>query len=221
MNRIALPILMAVFLVSCSGPPKIRPLIGQFPSQFAKTYPLVFPEGDRRFVHAIEADLYGGEKAFMMGVTHIDSEKNKIHSILMTIEGLVLFDAESDGEIRINRAVAPFDSENFAGGLMGDVRLMFFRPEGDQVESGLTEAGSWIRRFRNREETTDIVIHQDGSRTIRQYHRNRLRRSIHAGSDQGPGGAKFPETLTLNAYIRSGYSLHLKLVEAEPAPATR
>jgi hypothetical protein len=214
MTRIFMPILMTVLAVSCGGLPKISPVVSQNSSEISNKCHMIFPKKEWRFVHAIEADLPGGEKAFMMGITQIAPEQKTIHSILMTIEGLVLFDAVSAGTLTVNRAVPPFDSENFAKGLLADVRLMFLAPDGEPVQRGLTETGSWICRFQSLEETTDVVVHQDNSWTIHQYHRHRLRRVIHAHPKKGAEGGIMPETLSLTAAPE--YSLQLKLVEAEP-----
>lgn len=213
MRRIVVTVFMAAILAACSGLPEISPPDGSYSTLFLKNDPQVFPKGRWRFVHAIEAGLPGGEKAFMMGVTRVDSDQGDIHSILMTIEGLVLFDAEWNGEITVNRAVPPFDSENFANGLMGDVRMMFFSPGRKPVQTGFTKTGAKVRRFQNGEATTDVIIHPDDSWTIRQYLGNRPRRTLHADPERGPGG-KFPERLNLTAHIPSGYSLHLRLVDA-------
>jgi hypothetical protein len=76
-----------------------------------------------------------------MGVTELSSDPERIHAVMMTIEGLVLFDALFDGKLTINRGVAPFDSREFAEGLMDDIRLIFFKPAGNAVDAGLTEDG--------------------------------------------------------------------------------
>jgi hypothetical protein len=138
----------------------------------------------------------------------------------MTIEGLVVFDALYDGEIIINRAIPPFNSDKFAKGMISDLRLIFFQPEGRCVEAGVSDTSKWICRYQTDKETTvDVVIHFDNRWTIRRYHHHRLDRAIQAYFGNDPDLTtknKIPERLELIARGGQGYSLNLKLVEAAP-----
>jgi len=43
----------------------------------------------------------------------------------------VLFEAEAGlGKLKVNRALPPFDSEDFAKNMIEDIKLIFFTPEG-------------------------------------------------------------------------------------------
>jgi hypothetical protein len=219
MRQICILSLLFILAVSCSTYPIISPVNSTKISKIQDKCNEVFPLGNWRFVHFIEATLPGEKKAFMMGVTRIYPEKKKIHCIMMTIEGLVVFDALYDGKIIINRGIPPFDSDNFAKGMISDLRLMFFKPEGRRIEAGVSDTGEWICRYHADEKTTvDILIHFDKGWTIRRYLHQRLRRTIQAyfGKDSDlTTKNKIPERLELIARGGQKYSLDLKLVEAE------
>jgi hypothetical protein len=67
---------------------------------------------------------------------------------LLTPEGFVLFEAERrEGRVSIIRALPPFDSPEFAKGLIEDVELIFLAPRGRPSESGLAADGSFVCRW--------------------------------------------------------------------------
>lgn len=217
--RLCILSLLFILTVSCSTYPIIFPVNSTEISKIQDKCNRVFPLGNWRFVHFIEATLPGEKKAFMMGVTRIYPEKKKIHCIMMTIEGLVLFDALYDGKIIINRGIPPFDSDDFAKGMISDLRLIFFQPEGRCIEAGVSDIGDWICRYQTDEKTTvDVLIHFDKGWTISRYLHHRLRRTIQAyfGKDSDlTTKNKIPDRLELIARGGQKYSLGLKLVEAE------
>ena len=220
MRRICLLFLLSILSVSCSSLLRISPVKSLELIEIQEKCQVVFPTGKWHFVHSIEATLPGEKKAAMVGVTHISPEKRTIHSIMMTIEGLVVFDAFDDGKIVINRGIPPFASESFAKGLMSDIRLIFFQPEGRHIETGVLDTGAGVCRYQNEEGTTvDVVIHMDNRWTLYQYHSHKLRRTIHAYLGQDSillYNNMIPARLELVAHGVSGYSLNLTLVEAEP-----
>jgi hypothetical protein len=220
MRRVCILLLLFMLTVSCSTYPMISPVKSLELTKIQDKCNGVFPIGKWLFVHSIEATLPDGKKAFMMGVTQIYPEKKKIHCIMMTIEGLVVFDGLYDGKIVINRGIPPFASDNFAKGLISDLQLIFFHPEGRRIGTGVSDTGEWICRYQTDEESTvDVVIHFDNSWTIRRYSHRRLRRTVQAYLGQDSDlhyKNKIPERMELIARGGQGYSLNLKLVKAEP-----
>ncbi|MBW1692878.1 MAG: hypothetical protein JRJ41_01715 [Deltaproteobacteria bacterium] len=221
MRRICVLFLLTILSISCSSAQRISP-VGK-PLKLAEIQEecnRVFPTEKWVFIHSIEANFPGEKKTFMLGVSQIFPEKKKIHCIMMTIEGLVVFDALYDGKIVINRGIPPFASENFAKGMISDLQLIFFQPKGQLIETGVSDAGEWICRYQDKKwATVDVLIHLDNRWTIRQYHRHQLRRTIKAYLKQDSVllfKNRIPERLELIAHGVSGYSLKLKLVEAEP-----
>lgn len=210
-------LLIPVFsTVSCSHIPKIYKAEFTDPAQILERCHAVFPDGDRRFVHSIEAELAGGNNAFMLGITRISPQNRTIWAVMMTFEGMVLFDAVHNDSMVINRAIPPFDSEFFAQGLMEDIRLIFFEPEGHPIEIGTLVSGESICRFHTHEEMiTDVTIGQHSHVTINRYHRQRLHRSIRLYRGETQSDPSIFQRLELIAHGPVKYKMKLNLLEAE------
>jgi hypothetical protein len=208
-------------LISCSTPPSLQPADRSDRTELPQTCQRLFPNGKWQFVHSIEAVMPGGQRGWVMGVTVISSRNKSAQCVLMTIEGLVVFDARYDQELVINRAVAPFDQEGFAAGLISDIQLIFFMPQGPLVETGNDPNGASVCRYQNPDgRIVDLVIHGDRSWQIRQYSQQlRLTRTVTAFfSQENPAEeqAAMPDRLELTAHGVAGYNLIMDLVEAVP-----
>jgi len=206
---------------ACSGLPKVYPDRNlSWPVRRPQCANL-FPEGRWQFSHAIEAEMPGGRKGMLIGVTLISSTDKTIQSIIMTIEGMVLFEARYDRRLVVNRGIPPFDAENFARGLIQDIQLIFFAPPGTLIESGVLDNGAAVCRFQNPDKGyVDIIQHGPGGWEIRQYDRRyHKRRSIKAILNKGginPGRFNVPGRLTLTSHDTPGYVLKMDLIEAVP-----
>lgn len=211
-------LLAAGFLFSsCSNLPKVHPARDFESAGTYQTCRDVFPQGKWQFVHSIEAVMPGGKSGFVTGVAMISSEDRSFRSVIMTIEGLAVFDAEWDRQLIVNRAIAPFDSKPFAEGLAEDIRLLFLHPLGAPIESGVLENGFSICRYRDSEgEIVDVVSKGNGNVEIRRYARDlRLLRTVkmEPGKNTHTG---IPQKIELTAHGSQGYKLIMNLVEAVP-----
>ncbi|MGD0275399.1 MAG: hypothetical protein ABSB79_04990, partial [Syntrophales bacterium] len=170
-----------------------------------------------RFVHAIEASLPGGQVGIFIGVTIVDPAAKTIHSILLTQEGFILFDAQYAQSLKVNRALPPFNAEHLAGYIMEDVRLVFLAPEGAPADVSVLEDGSAICRYpRTQNMIEDIIIYPDGAWSIKLYRRpHEQLREVDAHSMKNG----FPEMLELSGFESRNYSLRMKLISAEPVSA--
>ena len=221
MKLLCLLLCIGCILISCSTLPSLEPAELSERTELPQTCQRLFPNGKWQFVHSIEAAMPGGQKGLVMGVTVISSLDKTAHCVLMTIEGLVVFDAQYDQELVIHRAVAPFDQEGFAAGLISDIQLIFFRPQGPLVETGNDRDGSSVCRYQTPEGgIVDLVIDADHTRHIRQYTaQRRLKRTVDAfftKPETDGGGPDFPDRLELRAHGVAGYTLVMDLVEAIP-----
>ena len=213
-------IMLAGLSVSCGAVPERPPLTAThsvLPADVECADPYI--EGQWQFAHTIEAILADGKKSVFMGVTVVSSRARSIKCAIMTIEGFVLFEAQSNPGIRVLRAVPPFDSRSFAQGLIRDIQLMFLRPKGAIINSGFDENGSVVCRYRDSlEGSVDVIRHKDNSWELRQYNRDlRLVRRVLSSSETRSCACErqvFPETIELSARGASGYRLILRLVEA-------
>ncbi|MEZ4528149.1 MAG: hypothetical protein R2941_19740 [Desulfobacterales bacterium] len=173
----------------------------------------LFPKKNMRLVHSIEARIPGRGIQFMTGLTLLSPGRGQFRSVMMSIEGLVIFDGVYDKEeIRIFRGIPPFDSPNFARGLLQDVRLMLLRPESQCAETGWEKQGIPICRYPGRDGMiTDVEMHPDQTAIIRQYVKKSLRRTVRIR----PGS----QETELVFHGALGYSLYLKLLESEEITA--
>ena len=166
-----------------------------------------------RFVHAIEAHLPGGGSATLIGVTMVEPAGRILHGVLMTLEGLVLFEGrEEDGALHVFRAVPPFDRETFVREMMSDMRLLFLPPRYPSVEAGVPRDGGARCRRRGDGEIVDLLIRADGTWRMETSRPpfTRLREVSAAGVAGG-----FPQEITLKRYQDGRYTLRMKLISAE------
>ncbi|MBW2116748.1 MAG: hypothetical protein JRH09_02345 [Deltaproteobacteria bacterium] len=208
-----------LFFISCSTIPKLEPLNSEAIPGVINECRTMFPTNGWQFVHSIEATIQGRQKAFLIGITDILPDPGRIHCVMMTIEGLVLFDAVSDEETVIKRGIRPFDSMAFAKGLMNDIRLIFFRPDGECTKMGMFRKGSYVCRYGNDGNTiVDLIANPDRTWEIRQYKNGDLSRSVKAylnkEAHNGDGYA-VPRRLELTAHGVHAYVLVLSLIRAE------
>ena len=207
--------------IACSALPAVHLADITSGAQLSRKCNNLFPNGKWQFVHSIETTMPGGQKGLVMGVTVISSRDKTVQCAIMTIEGIVVFDARYDRRLVIQRAVPPFDSEGFAEGLIRDIQLIFFMPEGLLIETGTDKDGASICRYRKPDgRIVDIVIQGNRSWQIRQYSRKlRLNRTVTAFFSKKNPAAEHPEIpdrLELTAHGVANYKLAMDLVEAVP-----
>jgi len=138
---------LGFFILSIGCAPISRKTLGPgSPEDLPGCYAL-FPAESWESVHRIEATIRGGSSS-LLGVTKGDPSERRFESLLLTPEGFILFDAElREGRIVVRRAVAPFDSPAFAGGLMEDVTLLFLPPQVKPTTWGKETDGTMICRW--------------------------------------------------------------------------
>ena len=221
MKHILLLLSVLGLILSCSSLPQVYPAgdpADPLPDRACRG---PFPDGDWQLLHSIEATLPGGKKGFLMGLTIISSSNRTARCVIMTLEGFVVFDALHDKQITLKRAIAPFDSEAFANGLIEDINLIFFEPPGSIIASGFLKSGAAVCRYQKPDgKLVDLVIHGDRSWEIRLYSRQlRSIRTVTAFfSKKKPTEkqAAIPDRLDLTAHGAASYKLIMDLVEAIP-----
>ena len=219
MRNICLLLIILFQTISCAGSPGPVPIKRPLALDTDRHCTSPFPDRAWNLVHSIHAALPNGGNAVMLGVTAIDPKTGIIECVIMTVEGLVLFDARYDRQIVIHRAIPPFDATGFARGLINDIKLIFFPPDGSLIASGISDDGSFVCRYKTTSGMiVDIITHKDHPWKIRQYdHDFRLIRSLKTYPDSEGSTEKrhaIPGRLELTAYGPSQYSLTLKLIEA-------
>ena len=213
-------LIMGGLVVSCAGLPELQKTAGpETPDPGRGCLVGVYPLGNWQLLHTIEAELPGSQKGFLMGVTQLSSQKRSFRSVIMTLEGFVVFDAQYDGTIRVARAVAPFDNAAFAQGVMADIQLIFFKPMADDITIGALAGGATVCRHSLPDGSViDVAQPKDNQWETRLYGPNhRLRRVVKRSNSQNPP-METPMGIThkieLTALGNPGYKLALDLVEA-------
>jgi len=213
-----LPVILILTFLSCAKHPQaLRPIENRVQRELVTKCPDIFLPGSWQLVHTIYASSPDGKTNAMTGVTIIDDNPPTIKCVLMTLEGFVLFDGTFDKKLVINRGAPPFDSIGFAHGLIDDIRLIFFKPEGVLAETGLLKEGHPTCRFQNHQrQITDIIFFQNNTWQIRQYNKNKLSRTVTVSFRKIiPNIPPFiPDKIILTAHGILGYELSMNLVEA-------
>jgi hypothetical protein len=207
------PVLL--LLLACAHLPPITPIAAAPPSGPGQESCRIFADGQWQFLHSIRAEMPGGVNFGMMGLTVISSRLRTTRSVIMTLEGFVVFDGEYDQQLSVHRALPPFDSPHFAAGLMDDIRLIFLEPNGPLIDFGELAKGSVVCRHAAPDGgTVDIVLQPDGSWELRRYDpAQRLARTVRSLPGAG-SKAGFPEALELAARGDQTYKLVMRLVDA-------
>jgi hypothetical protein len=133
----------------------------------------------------------------------------------MTVEGMVLFEAESGpGALRVNRALPPFDSINFAKNMIEDINLIFFAPEGKIQKKGNLPDGSTACRYHEENgDWIDVIIDKSEGIAIKRYTSDGiLKRHVRFNKTAG----NIYQSIELQANETFNYSLFMTLIEAEP-----
>jgi len=213
-----------LFTVSCAGIGSGKGTVGISPStEIGEICRRVFPPGRWQFVHAMEVRFRGGKSGQFLGITSTDSGSRHLECALLTIEGLVLFEAGKNEKLSIRRSVPPFDSVAFAQGLMDDVSFIFYPPQGRLVKTKRL-GGTLFCRYRSQEDdVTDIIVKADGSWELARRG-GRSERSVeanHCEASQANTGVDIPCRLLLKAAGTAGYSITLRLLSAEPMDVER
>jgi len=216
------PLLLLFLLASCSGRQHLPALSGLAAGDSSQSGQIlqrcgqVFPLGDWQFVHSIEFNRGGRGGSSVIGVTTMRGRT--LHCVLMTVEGLVLFEAELDQEeLETSRAIPPFDNPEFARGLMRDVQTIFLPPPGKQTETGRLEGGEFVCRYHmDNAQITDVIVAEDNGFRINVYDSDlSCTRAIVAGAGTPEATGMVPETLELTASGLSSYTLKMTLISAD------
>lgn len=131
-------------LMLCAGclPMPETALVPGTPEDLQRCFAL-FPSGPWESIHKIEAVINEGGSLSLLGITKGDPSARKLHTLLLTPEGFILFEAEQNEDaISVLKAVPPFDSPAFARGLMEDVDLLFLPPQGEPLIWGRSADGA-------------------------------------------------------------------------------
>ncbi|OHE31349.1 MAG: hypothetical protein A3J94_04305 [Syntrophus sp. RIFOXYC2_FULL_54_9] len=209
------PVLLIVLAAgACTAPHALRPLDPALAPAVGAGCRRPFLKTAYRLVHALEAELPEGRKEAGIGVLLADPRKRTFRTMLMTVEGWVLFDIEKGGTLTVHRAVPPFDSPGFARRMGEDIELAFFPPVAAPVALGKGEDGASVCRFGSSGTMgVDVVDRGGGAMEVRLYGEGRdLRKRVVIPSFNRDGLA---ERIEIRSSDWPPYTLRLRLIESE------
>lgn len=204
-------ILISLLILSCKNLPVIEQGISVIKPEINP-----FPEKKYQLTHSIKAELPNGDLLLVIGVTVVDPDERSIHAVMMSVEGLVLFDINyKNNNVNVNRGIPGMqsvDSIEFARSLMEDLKLIYFKPGCGITEAGQL-SGKYTERYKCNEETVIDIIEEGRTVKINKYDSsNSIVRVVNIFSINNNG---LPELLELTAPGIFGYSLYMKLVNSE------
>lgn len=148
-----------VCLVGCGG--AVTPLLAMPAKRIqvtANACTQLFPRGGFEATSVVEASIPFSDDASLIAVVTSPPDQSEFRSVIMSQEGVVLFDAIRRGaEIQVQRALPPLDPQGFGRQMTDDIRLVSFRPRGEPAV-GLTEQGAAICRWVDGERTVDVTL---------------------------------------------------------------
>lgn len=212
-------LLLLILPVACAGLPEIRPPADGDTARREAVCADIFPQGQWQFAHAVQARPPGGSQTTMIGLIRMSSEERTFECAMVTLEGVLLFEAHyENGAITVRQAVPPMDTPGLAEGLIADILLIFFTPESPPAAAGLLPDRATICRYPVAEQgTQDIIVDPEGRWEIRRYDAdNRLVRTITTDGTEVTSANGFPSRVYLEARGTARYRLHLSMMEAIP-----
>lgn len=161
----------ALITGGCAGLPTIYPdgsVTGARPELACGE---VFADSSLRVVHSMTAQMPDDQIYKGISVTVVYPEADRVKCVIMSIEGMVLFSAESNREeVKVKRAVSPFDNKRFADSLFADIRRVFFQPRGRMISFGKTDSYSRVCRYALDDGGfVDVVRTEAGQAEIMEY----------------------------------------------------
>ena len=205
---------LLLFAGGCAGLPVLKPLDAALKPVVLEECRQPFLPVKYRLVHTLSALLPDGGTTTAIGVLAADPQTGSFRSVLMTLEGWVLFDVESRAIRTVHRAVPPFDSPDFARRMAQDIGLAFFAPGGEPALWGQEEKGFRGCRFAQPGgDVVDVLKGEGGVREIRLYGTGQeLLKRVKIPFLERPGLA---DELEIRGEGWPSYTLRLRLIEAE------
>lgn len=219
MLALGLSLLGPLVLGGCAGLPELVPL-GPGPERAAliQRCQRLHPRTAFRAVHTIEANLPMDQTSSVIGASLVDPAGARFRAVLMSVEGLTLFDAARVGDdLTVFKALPPLDDPDFGPGLMADVALALLAPAGAPSAAGRLPDGRPACRHTSSDGGAVDLLPAEGDlpgRLDRYGPDEDLVRRVNLYAPTGPLGLAARILLTAPGLI--GYRLELTLLEASP-----
>lgn len=200
---------LVLALTACAAVPPYKPLS----PQSGVACPGIFPPKAFWVVHKIDLKSARIGKGVFIGAAKVEPQKNALHAVLMSVEGMVLFEAEyENGDLKIISAFPPLNDPAFAKGLMADVLFVLLKPAGGPVEQGVDGQGLTACRWTAEADAVlETALMPDGAVRMRLYGGDR--RAAKEALAWPPFDREMPARICLKAFSPSNYTIELTLIE--------
>lgn len=147
----------------CSGAATaIVPVSAGVAKQTAAACERLFPRGAFELSSVVEASIPFSDDASFIAVVTAPPDQSEFRSVLLSQEGVVLFDAVRRGDqIETKRALASTDVEVMGRQMTGDVRLLLIRPTGPVRQIGVTALGTPICRLGDEHRQIEVTLSRE------------------------------------------------------------
>lgn len=172
-----------------------------------------FSQHEFTVVHRVDYLYKKDSKISFIGVTKANPLKYSYRSILLTVEGMIVFDAEmSGGDLTVHHVAPSIDSTEFIKGLLDDVAFIFFSPHGDPLWTDKSLQGEttccWLAPEGG---AIKMTVRDKGGWTINNYSKNgKLLKEVRA---LPPFVNTFSRYVKLKSFGKVKYSIELALIE--------
>jgi hypothetical protein len=213
-ERRAAAVCLVWLCLGCGGArTRIFPLTGAAALQTALGCERVFPHGAFEVTHVVEASIPFSDDTSLIGVVAAEANHKQFRSLLLTQEGIVIFDAVRRGAVvEVVRALPPIDPEGFGRAMTDDVKLVLLLPDGSNSEVGRTEQGIPICRWTNGAEQVEVQLTGQHEARIARFRQGAVVRNAWLKDIDDRGFAR--DTLLETTSI-VGYQLHLTLLNGD------
>lgn len=119
----------------------------------------LFPRAGFELSSVVEASIPFSDDASLLAVVTAPADQHEFRSVLLTQDGVVIFDAVRRGEqIDVARALPSLNGATFGRKMTDDIRLLVMRPRGTLREVGTTDAGRPICRVSEGRRQVEVIL---------------------------------------------------------------
>jgi hypothetical protein len=203
--------LVSLILAACAAVPVYKPLS----PRIGVVCPDIFPSKTFRAVHQISMSSALVGKSQFIGAVKGEPARDALHAVLMSVEGMVLFEAVLETEeLRIISAFPPLNDPAFAKGLMADVSFLLLKPPGAPAEMGADQQGFAACRWPTvAGGLIEQAVMKDGAVRIRRYDPGK--RATGEALVWPPFDRGLPAKMRLKSVFPAPYTIDLTLMEME------
>lgn len=203
----------------CAGSgemPRLKPVSSAAAASCRHSPP---PSGLQLLHQAQFSDAQGGTH-FFQSVTLIGDGAQRVRSVILSPEAMVLFDGvvTATGS-KVIRALGPFANPQLSRRLLNDVGLVYLAP-GPLIAGGETDDGCRVCRYCHYQDTiVDRLRCPDDERTLQQYDaKGHLVRLVKFGADvvtTPDHRDRAPAAFELQAFGQIAYQIKFKLIDLQ------